>query len=135
MRPTFTAEEADYLRAQALGRLATVDASGAPQNNPVGFLVDDDTGQVLIGGLAMGSTRKFRNVQRNPRVALVVDDLASTDPWTVRGVEIRGAAEALTDTDPPRRGMSREVIRITPHWIGSWGIVPGQPGLTVRTGE
>jgi len=50
----------------------------------------------------------------------------------VRGVEIRGEAEALTDADPPRPGMSRELIRITPTWIGSWGIDPSRPGLHGR---
>ncbi|MGA7420281.1 MAG: PPOX class F420-dependent oxidoreductase [Acidimicrobiales bacterium] len=117
-----TAEDVAYLRSQRLGRLATVDPSGAPQNNPVGFVVDDDTGQVLIGGMAMGQTRKFHNVRGNPRVALVVDDLASVDPWLVRGVEVRGTAEALDDVEPPIRGMSHEVIRITPQRIHRWGI-------------
>jgi pyridoxamine 5'-phosphate oxidase family protein len=132
--PSFTPEELDYLRSQPLGRLATVDPSGAPQNNPVGFVVDDDTGQVLIGGLALGATRKFRNVQGNEHVSLVVDDLPSVDPWTVRGIEVRGTAEALVDVDPPVPYMSREVIRITPRWIGSWGVTPDEAGLTVRTG-
>src|ERR671914_299730 len=100
MALTFTAEELAYLRSQHLGRLATVET----------------TGQVTIGGMAMGKSRKFRNVQRNPTAALVVDDLASTDPWVVRFVEIRGSAEALVDVDPPMRGMSRELIRITPRW-------------------
>ena len=117
-----TAEDVAYLRSQRLGRLATVDPSGAPQNNPVGFVVDDDTGQVLIGGMAMGQTRKFHNVRGNPHVAFVVDDLASVDPWLVRGVEVRGMAEALDDVEPPIRGMSREVIRITPQRIHRWGI-------------
>lgn len=133
MAPKFTAPELGYLKSQRLGRLATVDASGAPQNNPVGFFVDEATGHVLIGGRALAATRKFRNVRRNPNVALVVDDLASVDPWTVRFVEIRGAAEALEDVDPPLQGMSREVIRITPHWIGSLGIEPGHSGLDART--
>ncbi len=98
MAPTLTAHELAYLRGQRLGRLATVDSSGAPQNNPVGFFVDEPAGQVLIGGFALAKTRKFRNVSRNPHVALVVDDLASTDPWRVRGVEIRGTATATTTT-------------------------------------
>ena len=55
-------------------------------------------------------------------VAFVVDDIASVDPWVVRGVEIRGTAEALTDVDPPRPTMSREIIRITPRRIISWGL-------------
>jgi pyridoxamine 5'-phosphate oxidase family protein len=73
----------------------------------------------------MSRTRKFHNVRANPNVAFVVDDLASVDPWVVRGVEIRGTAEALADFDPPMGAMSREVIRITPQWIHRWGIGPG----------
>lgn len=69
----------------------------------------------------MGKTRKFRNVRRNPGVALVIDDVVSIEPWVVRGIEIRGSAEALDGVDPPMPGMSREVIRITPRWIFSWG--------------
>jgi pyridoxamine 5'-phosphate oxidase family protein len=125
MAAKLTPVELDYLRSQRLGRLATVDASGAPQNNPVGFFVDEATGQVLIGGWQMGKTRKFRNVRGHPSVALVVDDIASVDPWVVRGVEIRGPAEALVDVEPPRRGMSRELIRITPERIVSWGVGAG----------
>ena len=132
MALTFTPAELEYLHNQRLGRLATVDGSGAPQNNPVGYVVDEATGQVLIGGHAMGETRKFRNVRVNRAVALVVDDLASTDPWTVRGIEVRGPAEALTDTDPPFPFMSREVIRITPTWIAQWGLDSDEPGMQIR---
>ena len=132
MAPSLTAAELGFLRGQRLGRLATVDGAGAPQNNPVGFFIDEATGQILIGGAALGKTRKFRKLQRNPNVALVIDELASTDPWVVRGVEIRGTAEALTDVDPPLKMMSREVIRITPRWIGSWGIVSGQRQMDIR---
>ena len=132
MNVTFSPDDLEYLNGQPLGRLSTVDPSGAPQNNPVGFIVDDETGEILIGGRSMATTRKFRNVQQNPHVAFVVDDLVSTDPWQVRGIEVRGVAAALVDVDPPMPGMSRELIRITPHWIGSWGISTGQPGLIVR---
>lgn len=133
--PTLTAQELDYLRTQRLGRLATVDGSGAPQNNPVGFVIDETTGQLLVGGLAMGSSRKFRNVTTNPNVAFVIDDLASVDPWTPRGVEVRGQAEALVDVDPPMPGFSREIIRITPRWIGSWGIETDPFTMTVRRAD
>jgi pyridoxamine 5'-phosphate oxidase family protein len=132
MAITFSEAELGYLRAQRLGRLATVDPAGVPQNNPVGFVLDADTGQLVIGGLAMGNTRKFRNVQGHPWVSLVVDDLVSVDPWRVRGVEVRGTAEALIDVEPPMPPMSREVIRITPRWIGSWGLDPEQPGFVSR---
>ena len=132
MAPTFTPAELEYLGSQRLGRLATVDASGAPQNNPVGFFIDEASGDVVIGGLNMAKSRKFRNVKQNPNVALVVDDLASVDPWVVRGVEIRGGAQALEDIDPPIPRMSREVIRITPRWIASWGVDPAVSGMHVH---
>ena len=127
---TFTKNELAFLDGQRLGRLATVDGRGAPQNNPVGFVVDHSTGQLLIGGLDLAATRKFRNLRANPHVAFVVDELASIDPWVVRGVEIRGSAEALTDVDPPIRGLGRDVIRITPRWIASWGFEGEE--ITVR---
>jgi pyridoxamine 5'-phosphate oxidase family protein len=132
MTVILTEAERAYLQSQPLARLATVDASGAPQNNPVGAFLDEETGDIIIGGHAMGASRKFRNVQRNSQVALVVDDLVSRDPWTVRGLEIRGAAVALEDVDPPVPFMSREVIRITPLWVTSWGVDPEAPGRYSR---
>jgi len=132
MTITLTDAERAYLKSQPLARLATVDPSGAPQNNPVGIHLDDQTGDVVIGGHSMGASRKFRNVRANGQVALVVDDLVSRDPWTPRGVEIRGTAVALDDVDPPLRGMSREVIRITPTWVASWGVDPEAPERIVR---
>lgn len=133
MAPSFTPDEIEYLHSQRLGRLATVDPDGAPQNNPVGYFLDEVSGDLVIGGYSMSTTRKFRNVQRNPNAALVIDDLASTDPWVVRGVEVRGKADALLDVDPPRPGMSRDVIRIRPRWIASWGVEPGASGMQTRT--
>ena len=128
-----TEAERSYLKSQPLARLATVDASGAPQNNPVGAFLDEETGDILIGGHAMGTTRKFRNVRANGQVALVIDDLVSRDPWTVRGLEIRGTAVALEDVDPPAPFMSREVIRITPAWVTSWGVDPDSPARQTRS--
>jgi pyridoxamine 5'-phosphate oxidase family protein len=124
MTITLTAAEREYLKSQPLARFATVDGEGAPQNSPVGAFLDEETGDILIGGGAMGASRKFRNVRANNQVALVVDDLVSRDPWTVRGLEIRGTASALEDVDPPVPFMSREVIRITPTWVSSWGVDP-----------
>ena len=132
MTVTLTGAERSYLKSQPLARLATVDANGAPQNNPVGAFLDEETGDILIGGHAMGTSRKFRNVRANGQVALVVDDLVSRDPWTVRGLEIRGTARALADVEPPVPFMSREVIRITPSWVSSWGVDADAPDRQTR---
>jgi pyridoxamine 5'-phosphate oxidase family protein len=119
---TFTEQELAYLSTQRLGRLATVAPDGFPQNNPVGFWVNTELGTVDIGGYAMGSSRKFHSVQANPKVSFVVDDIASVKPWRVRGVEIRGEAAALVDQEPRGPGFSREVIRIRPRRIRTWGL-------------
>lgn len=118
----FTQAELDYLARQRLGRLATVSPAGQVQNNPVGFFLDAASGTITIGGHALGASKKFRNVQQGSTVSFVVDDLASVDPWVVRGVEIRGSAVALTDHEPPVPYFSREIIRITPSRIISWGV-------------
>src|ERR1700722_99562 len=132
MTVTLTEAERAYLQSQPLARLATVDGGGAPQNNPVGVFLDEETGDIIIGGHAMGASRKFRNVQRNGQVALVVDDLVSRDPWTVRGLEIRGTAVALEDVDPPVPFMSREVFRITPLGATGGGVAPEARGRYSR---
>jgi pyridoxamine 5'-phosphate oxidase family protein len=128
----FTPAELAYLAGQRLGRLATVAPDGTIQNSPVGFHYEPETGTIDIYGHAMGATRKFRNVRADGRVAFVVDDLASVNPWTVRGVEVRGVAEAVEDHDPPSPYMSREVIRIRPKRIISWGVDPERQGMQGR---
>jgi pyridoxamine 5'-phosphate oxidase family protein len=119
---TLTEPERRYLRTQRIGRLATVGPDGSPQNNPVGFHYNAELGTIDIGGLRLGETRKFRNVRANGRVAFVVDDIASVDPWHVRGIELRGHAEALVDHPPARPYFSPELIRIHPEQVFSWGI-------------
>lgn len=115
----FSSGELEYLRSQKLGRLATKAPDGTVQNNPVGYFVAGD--HIDIGGFGLGSTRKFRNVQTDPQVSLVIDDLSTEHGWEVRGIEIRGRAEALSDLDPPMPGYSGEIIRIHPERILSWG--------------
>lgn len=114
--------ERNYLNSQPLGRLATLAPDGSPQSRPVGFFLNEALGTIDIGGHNLGHSQKFRNVQRDGRVTLVVDDLASIDPWAPRGIEIRGDAEALTDADPPRPGFSTELIRIRPTRVLAWGL-------------
>ena len=74
-------------------------------------------------------------MQANAQVALVIDDLVSTDPWTVRGLEIRGTAVALSDVDTPVSFMSREIVRITPTWVTAWGLDPTCKAGQTRRGS
>jgi pyridoxamine 5'-phosphate oxidase family protein len=120
-RTELNAAELAYLRSRRLGRLATVDAGGRPQVNPVGYFLRDD-GAIDIGGWTMGKTKKWRNIAANPHVSLVVDDVVSTNPWKVRGVEIRGVAEQAVGPHGYGSGVTDELIRIRPYRIIGWGL-------------
>jgi pyridoxamine 5'-phosphate oxidase family protein len=129
----FTEVELAYLRAQRLGRLATVRPDGTVQNSPVGFSVNEALQTIDIGGYDMAASHKFRNVRAGSKVAFVVDDLASLDPWTVRCLEIRGDAEALTDPGDSASRVHGPIIRIHPRRIISFGVDPGNPAAGPRT--
>jgi pyridoxamine 5'-phosphate oxidase family protein len=119
---TFTDLEIDYLRTQDLGRLATVQADGTPQVNPVGFSVNAALGTIDIGGYNMAASQKYRNVARTGRAAIVVDDIVSRQPWRVRFLEIRGSAEAVHAPDSPAGGIDGAIIRIHPRRIIGFGL-------------
>ena len=119
----FSEVEIAYLQSQRLARLATIGANGQPHVVPVGFRYNPDLDTIDIGGHGFGRSKKLRDARRNPRVAVVVDDLASTSPWRVRGIEIRGEAEALeAGGDQMRAGFDPEMVRLWPRRIISWGL-------------
>ncbi|MFJ8026197.1 PPOX class F420-dependent oxidoreductase [Streptomyces sp. NPDC096311] len=117
----FTDAQRAYLSSQRLGRLATVDPKGQPQNNPVMYVFQPD-GTLLIGGHNMGGSKKWRNLKANPKLAFVVDDVVSFSPWRARYLEIRGTAELLEGASALSAGFSAETIRIHPEKIFSFGM-------------
>ena len=122
---TFKPHEIDYLRGADLGRLATIQRDGTPQNSPVGFTYNEELGTIDVAGYQMSKSQKYRNIADNNRVAFVVDDIASRNPWRVRCLEIRGTAEQ-SDTAPAQGPagdhLDTAIIRITPRRIISFGI-------------
>ncbi|WP_020672128.1 PPOX class F420-dependent oxidoreductase [Amycolatopsis nigrescens] len=129
----FTEHEREYLRAQGLARLATIGPAGSPQNHPVTYRVNEDTGTIDIGGPNLSESRKYRNIQADPRVSLVIDDTA---PRAVgpggqrgRGLEIRGVAELLRD-EPMMEGFTRDLIRVHPRRLVAWNL--DRPGSNNR---
>jgi pyridoxamine 5'-phosphate oxidase family protein len=121
----FTEAEIAYMASQTLGRLATAQRNGTLQNSPVGFTYNADLDTVDITGHGMSGSQKYRNVGTNSRVAFVVDDIASRQPWRIRCLEIRGTAEAvppLAGAEPDPRGFDGAIIRITPTRIISFGL-------------
>jgi pyridoxamine 5'-phosphate oxidase family protein len=115
----FSQAELDYLHGQRLlGRIATVGANGTPHVAPVGWAHNAELDTIDITGQAYERTKKFRDVERTGRAAIVIDDLASTSPWRPRAIEVRGRAEALR--------APQALIRIHPERIVSWGLGQGQ---------
>jgi PPOX class F420-dependent enzyme/OxyR family protein len=131
---SFTEKERAYLATQPIGRLATVDGRGQPHVVPVGYHFDATRGRIEITGRGLGASRKFRDISREPKVAFVVDDVPSTDPWVARGIEIRGVAQALTSGGRAHNpNLDDELIRITPTRVIAWGIDAGwQDGPNAR---
>lgn len=117
---TFTPKELAYLRTQPLMRFATASADGQPDVAVVTFGIDGD--DVVSGGYDISKTVRYRYVQNNPLAVVVIDDLPSTDPWSPRGVKIRGSV-----TIEAHDGGER--FRIAPTVIWSWGIEEPSTGI------
>ena len=116
----FTTSELEYLQSQPLMRFASASLSGRPDVAPVVFEVDGD--DIVTSGFDVARTVRYKNVRANPRVSVVIDDLASVNPWSPRGIKIIGTAVIEEADGSPR-------FRITPEVIISWAINDTTPGI------
>jgi len=128
----FTDAEIEFLNSQRLGRLATVGADDMPHVVPVAVFYDPDADALIIGANAdfgetvMTKSKKFRDAQRHPKAAVVID---TPGPQVL---EVRGHAETHLDggedvsrrLDTPFR-FGPAWIRIRPHRIVTMGIDGG----------
>jgi pyridoxamine 5'-phosphate oxidase family protein len=98
----FSPAEAEFLRAQRVGRLATVSPRGWPHVVPVAYqLLDDGAFEFDADGA------KLRNLTAEPRAALVVDAMGPK-----RGVSLQGTT----------RVIGPERVRLDPEHHTSWGL-------------
>lgn len=112
----FTEGETEYLQGNRLGRLATSSThnnKNEPHVVPVAYEFDGN--YIYFGGWNLEKSLKFRNIRSNNNVAIVIDDLASINPWRPRGIEIRGTAEIQENEDG-------RYVKITPKQKVSWGL-------------
>ncbi len=111
----FSNAELSYLRdGRKLGRIATVGSDGTPHVVPSGWQHNAELDTIDVTGRDVANTKKFRDVRRSGRAAIVIDDIASFNPFHPRAIEVRGRAEAV---DGPNA-----LIRIHPDQIVSWGL-------------
>ncbi len=91
--PVIPASHADLLDSTALAHAATIGPDGEPQNNPVWFGWDGE----FIRFSQTKTRQKYKNVQRDARVALSIVD--PTNPY--RYLEVRGTVVGIEE-DPDR---------------------------------
>ncbi len=91
----FTDAELRYLTGgRQLGRLATVGADGTPHVVPVGWIYNAARDAIEIGGIDLERSKKFRDIARTGRAAIVIDDLET---------RTRGARGRSRSAAGPRR--------------------------------
>ncbi len=115
----FTDAERAYLLSQKVARLGTASVTGRPDVAAVRFRLVGDV--IDIGGRVNPATYKWHNVVNNPRASVTFDDIASEDPWVVRGIKIFGRAEAVE-----REGTTGRIL-VHPEVIWSWNVNEGAP--------
>jgi PPOX class probable F420-dependent enzyme len=117
-----TKEQVEILRGKHLAYLATVNADGSPQVTPV--WVDTD-GQAVIMNTAVGRLKE-RNIRRDPRVMIAVNDPANPNATQVL---IRGRAELIEE------GAKEVIDRLARKYAGvdeyQW-LQPGERRVTIR---
>jgi pyridoxamine 5'-phosphate oxidase family protein len=99
---------------RSLGRVATVGRDGTPHVVPSGWTYNEALGTLDITGRDVQATKKFRDVARTGRAAIVIDGIAEGEGWNPWAIEIAGRAEAIDG--PPA------LIRIRPERVRSWGL-------------
>lgn len=137
----FQERERRFVERARVGRLATADAEGRPHAVPVCFALVGDRLVTPIDekpqDAGANALRRSRDVEENPRVALVVDRYS--EDWSRLGwVQIRGTATHLAPDEPPHPSAvralrekydqyadhaleERPIVRISPGHVLSWG--------------
>jgi PPOX class probable F420-dependent enzyme len=132
----------EFIREHRVAHLATADLDGQPAVIPVCYAFDGERLYSPVDEkpkrVAPRRLKRVRNIEANPRIALVIDDY-SEDWAQLAYVLISGLAEVLEPDDgageharavallrekyPPYRAMKieqRPVIKITPIRIKQW---------------
>jgi PPOX class probable F420-dependent enzyme len=110
-----------FLARPIIARIATVRANGSPQIVPMWFFYED--------GVMYMSTRthaaKVKHLQKNPRAAVVVDEMVA--PMKNKVVTIEGTVEVLT-TD-----VKETTTKIYHKYVGVEGSTSPQAQQSINT--
>ncbi|MGZ4498220.1 MAG: pyridoxamine 5'-phosphate oxidase family protein [Nocardioides sp.] len=87
------AEVADFLQDNLKVQVASIGRDGAPHLSTLFYVMHEGA----IAFWTYGASQKIRNLERDPRVSVLVED--GTDYFELRGVSITGTAEIVRDHD------------------------------------
>jgi pyridoxamine 5'-phosphate oxidase family protein len=110
---SFTEKELRYLMERRLGRIALVSSENEPHIVPVTY--EFDGSYFYLSGWNIRYGPRFREMQPNSRVSLLIDDLTTASVWIPRGIEVTGDAETFEKGD-------YTYMRIKPVNKTSWGL-------------
>jgi PPOX class probable F420-dependent enzyme len=107
-RISMTDEERNaYLATARTCRVATLNGDGSPHLTPLWFVWDGAS----IWLTSITQSQRWQNLQRNHRVAVVVDD--GDDFTELRGVELNGSATPVGEI--PRTGKAVAELEVPEH--------------------
>jgi PPOX class probable F420-dependent enzyme len=102
-----------YLATKDIVVLATINPDGAPLITPMWFLHDPSS----LTLISVDSTRKVKNLRRDPRLHIVAESGTRGD---IQGVAIRGRAEFLPDSAERRDLATRLLDKYHPNLERLW---------------
>ena len=119
----FTDKELARLRTVALARIATVGPDGQPHLVPLTFTLNEAENAVDVGGFGFGTSKKWRDAVRNPKVTFLLDESVGGEAY---GIELRCTAEVHETggeaINPRFPGFDPQFLRLRPHRIVTWGV-------------
>jgi PPOX class probable F420-dependent enzyme len=140
IKPFTTEQINDFLSERRNATIATVNKNGTPQLTPVVFYWDGSTFYASV----TKETIKYKNLKRDPRVSLIVDDVLghhcviATGKATIQEQDIWAMTEKIMyKYYGPEEGapyieqlkkQNRVLIVLKPTKIQAWGPVPRETG-------
>ena len=132
----FTEKELGRLREARLARIATVGPDGQPHVVPLTFTLNEAENAIDVGGIGFGSSKKWRDAQRNQRVTFLLDESSGGEAY---GIELRCTAELHetggSEINPRFSAFDPQFLRLRPHRIVSWGVEVSSTVSTAAVGR
>ena len=132
----FTDKELAKLRAAGLARIGTVGPDGQPHVVPLTYTLNEAEDAIDVGGFGFGSSKKWRDAVRNPKVTFLLDESSGGEAY---GIELRCTAEVHETggegINPRFPGFDPQFLRLRPHRIVSWGVEVSSRESTAAVGR